>query len=214
MSSTAKMTRIMMTLAFFALMTFASAAFADVIQLSGNNLGIAGSIGTITLTQNGTNDVHVVITANDPYSIKTANGSDIGFNAVASVSGAGIFGDGTAATSFSYGSGNVDGGGTFATTLDHILFADNRQFVTSYSFDLVASGLTVSSLEAMNANGNSWIVHFCSSTATSGALSCAAGTGYAYGSTPTPNVPEPASMLLLGTGMFSLGGFRRRRMNK
>ena len=58
-------------------------AAADTIQLNRNNLGITGSIGTVTLTQQA-GGVEITLQANSGFSFKL-QGGDILFNTSASL---------------------------------------------------------------------------------------------------------------------------------
>src|SRR5260370_23490862 len=65
-------------------------ATADTIQLTNNNLGIVGSIGTVTVTQ-GVGGVQVTLQANSVFSFKL-QGGDILFNTSATLTGSSITG--------------------------------------------------------------------------------------------------------------------------
>src|SRR5207237_5808177 len=61
-------------------LSFAStAAFADTIALTQNNLGISQTIGTVTHTQSATDQDTVKITMNSGFTI-TLQGGDVFFN--------------------------------------------------------------------------------------------------------------------------------------
>src|SRR5260370_21518694 len=61
-------------------------ATADTIQLNQNNLGISGSIGFVTWTQQG-GGVLVTLTANSGFSLKT-QGGDVMFSTTMNLSAA------------------------------------------------------------------------------------------------------------------------------
>src|SRR5215468_11324466 len=58
-------------------LVFAPAASANSVSLTNNNLGISGSVGTVTWVQSGA-DVNVTFTMNPGYA-PVLNGGDIGF---------------------------------------------------------------------------------------------------------------------------------------
>ena len=64
-------------------------AAADTIQLNINNLGIHGSIGSVTLTQVGSGQVMVTLSAHNGYSLKLNGGSTF-FNTNSSLSAGSI----------------------------------------------------------------------------------------------------------------------------
>jgi hypothetical protein len=57
----------------------ASATSCPGFNLSDNNLGLSGSVGCVTLSNSGPNQVTVTITMNAGFSIKL-NGGDVAFN--------------------------------------------------------------------------------------------------------------------------------------
>ena len=59
-------------------LVFAPAASANSVPLTNNNLGISGSLGTVTWVQSGSN-VHVTFMMNPGYAL-VLNGGDIGFS--------------------------------------------------------------------------------------------------------------------------------------
>jgi hypothetical protein len=90
-------------------------AAADTIQLTNNNLGIAGSIGTVTLTQQ-TGGVMVSLAANSGYSLKL-NGGDILFDTNASLNSGSIAQlliDGKYTSNFKFLSGVTRAGNSFS----------------------------------------------------------------------------------------------------
>jgi hypothetical protein len=186
-------------------------AAADTIQLTNNNLGISGSIGTVNLTQQGGN-VLVTLQANAGYSFKLGNGQDILFNTSAtgwSITNIKI--DGTAFLgSFGLSNAATRAGYTFAYDLSGL--SNGNASAEKISF--VMTGITVAQLEQTFTNPHNghvnpffWGVHFC----VGGGTGCGTGnTGFAQGNSPAA-VPEPGTLSLLGTGIVGIASFMRRR---
>ena len=92
-------------------------------------------------------------------------------------------------------------GGTLVTSGTTLAGLDGDSYWRTVSFDITALGLT---------NNFSFDAHWtmsCGNDAING------GANVAYNPPPTP-VPEPATMLLFGTGLMGLAGLHRRKMNK
>jgi hypothetical protein len=179
-------------------------AAADTIQLTNNNLGIAGSIGTVTLTQQ-TGGVMVTLAANSGYSFKL-NGGDILFDTNASLNSGSIAQlliDGKYTSNFKFLSGVTRAGNSFSYDIADLTKGTlPHGYVSAGTISFFVSGVTLKQLET-----GSFGVHFC----VGGGTSCGTGrTGFATGKTST--VPEPGTLSLLTTGIVGLAGFMRKRL--
>ena len=178
-------------------------------NLTANNLGISGSIGDVTVTDTGANQVTVTLTMNAGFSIKL-QGGDIAFSGPSGLT-AGSVGGLTAFSGANTFSGlsfkqfftpkNISQFGAFAFDYANIKGSSNGVVsADSLTFVLTAPGLTASQFTGV-------AIHFCTASGTS----CGPLTGFAS-SGPVSTVPEPGSMTLLVSGLVGLGGLVRRRM--
>jgi hypothetical protein len=189
----------------FALLVLAMAvpfATADTIDLTNNNLGISATVGTVTLTQQGSN-VLVQFAANSGYSLKLAGG-DLLFNSSATLTAANISNimiDGVAYTGSFKLTMNATRGGFGLFTYDLVGLKLPAGVVSATTISFVVSNTTLAAFQPYKFG-----VHFC----VGGGTGCGTGTtGFASNG---PTVPEPGTLSLLGTGILGLAGFFRRRL--
>jgi hypothetical protein len=180
-----------------------------VLQLSPNNFGQAGSLGTVTLTllTAGPNigDIQVDVAMAAGYII---HGAGAGFNVAAGFTGIDV--------------GSINPAAFFAPDLTSHTFDGYGSFAYS-----VASNQSTSEAQGTNTNAVSFIVDANENFTTAAQITNLAlqvaplaangDTGFVTTSPvvgPTPLItptPEPASMILLGTGLISLSGFARKK---
>ena len=196
--------RFAVSLAMFAVVALGSAvvANADAVLITVPNAGLSGSPGpyaTVTYVLNGSNiDVTVQMTAGfQAFGQGNGNNGIFGFNVVGSTAGLNITGL-PAGWSFSTIGGQMDGFGNFDVTID---CCNPANAVSSFSFTISRTGgfSSASDIFEASSTGAHFAIHIAPTNGNP--------TGFAADA-----VPEPTTMLLLGTGLAALAGGLRKRL--
>jgi hypothetical protein len=178
-------------------------AAADTIQLNQNNLGISGSIGKVTLTQQA-GGVEVTMTANSGFSFKL-QGGDILFNTSGSLSASSITNvliDGKYTSTFAFSGHGPKVFGAYDYDVRNLMKGTlPKGYVSADTISFFISGATLSQLKPYN-----FAVHFC----TASGSNCGPQTGFTHNGGEM-SVPEPGTLSLLGTGLVGIAGIFRRR---
>lgn len=175
-------------------------------NLSSNNLGIAGSVGTVTIADTGLNQVKVSITMNAGFSVKL-NGGDFAFNGPSGLSLSSVSGftaDANSGLDFQHlkTAQNMSMFGTFAFDFSNVKGQPSSVVsAKNVTFMLTGSGLSASQFTGV-------VIHF----STASGSDCGTNTGFASGTEETTTVSEPGTLGLMGTGLVGLGGLIRRRL--
>jgi hypothetical protein len=182
-------------------------ASADVFTIDRDNsagslCSVASPCGTVTVT--GTSTLHVVISMNSPFGV-FGNNDTFGFNVNGPTSGVSMSNFSNSNFDGSGGSGNEDGWGTFNFRVDG---PGGSGAVSTLSFDVTRTGTPFtgpSDIEAGGSGGTGSTIFALHVRNNSSGL-----TGYAGVDAMVSAVPEPGSVLLLGTVLSAVGfGWKR-----
>jgi len=209
MSSVATVRKLALSLAMFAVVVLGSAAAANADQVIINtpNAGLSGTPGpyaTVTYVLNGGNiDVTVqMFPGFTAFGEGNGNNGIFGFNIVGSTAGLSVTNLSPALLSANLGGGQMDGFGNFDVTLS---CCNPSNAITTFSFTVSRTGgfSSASDLFEANANGAHFAIHIAPSNGNP--------TGFAADTGVSTEVPEPTSMLLLGSGLVTLAAGLRKR---
>jgi len=232
------MRKILLLAAFFGLALVGRHADADSVYMlnydsctggCGNGQGTSNnSFGYIDLAQVGTNQVQVTLQITDPsYIVNTGSGTNhapFAFNTDKSITISSIS-DGVSNPSTYFTAGAINAGvsglGTFsyeiACTSNCSSGASGGGEGTYLSFLVTAqSGALNLNDFVANANGFYFASDIIGPSGKTGEVASnqspttTGGTGGSGGSGGSGNVPEPASLTIMGAGLAALGGARRR----
>lgn len=209
MSSPRSPRKLALSLAMFVVVVIGSAAAANADQVVINtpNAGLSGTPGpyaTVTYVLNGGGGIDVTVQMAlgfTAFGDGNGNNGIFGFNIVGSTAGLSVTSLPLGFTA-NLGGGQMDGFGNFEVTLS---CCNPSNAVSSFSFTVTRTGgfASASDLFEANSNGAHFAVHIAPTNGNP--------TGFAADSGTSNEVPEPTSMILLGSGLITLAAGLRKR---
>lgn len=206
-----RLSKLALSLAMFVVVAFGSAvvAKADAVVIDVPNSGLSGTPGpyaTVTYVLNGSNiDVTVTMFAGfEAFGEGNGNNGIFGFNIVGSTTGLSVT-NLPAGFTANLGGGQMDGFGNFEVTLS---CCNAANAVSSFSFTVSrdAGFGAASDLFEASSSGSHFAVHIAPTNGNP--------TGFAGDEGTPTEVPEPTSLLLLGSGLVTVAAGLRRRYKR
>jgi hypothetical protein len=203
--------KLALSLAVMAVVTVSSAvaARADSVVINTPNSGLSGTPGpyaTVNYVLNGSSiDVTVTMAAGfQAFGEGNGNSAMFGFNVVGSTAGLSVTNLSPSNLTANLGGGNMDGFGGFDVTIS---CCNPPNAINGFSFTVSRTGgfSSASNLFEASSSGAHFAIHIAPTNGNP--------TGFA-GDTGVPNVPEPASMILFGTGLIGVATGLRRRFKR